>query len=99
MARRVVWWKICEHPVIQGLSRIFMALGVPIFVGGIFWLANSFDHMRQDVTRLNILVGTKLAEIERRQDRSDKVRDDLALRLWQVEHRLIEYGAPTPGRR
>jgi len=72
----VNWWKICEHPVVQGLHRVFTLVGAPLIVLALVGVWHSFDQMRQDVTRLNVLVDVNLTGLMKRQDRFEvRIRD------------------------
>lgn len=75
------WWKICEHPVVQGLHRVFTLIGAPLVVIALVGVWHSFDQMRQDVTRLSVLVDVSLGKMDARQNRFD-------MRIQQVERGL-----------
>ena len=82
---KVDWWKVCEHPLVRGLHRIFTVIGAPLLVMAASWLASSFDHMRQDITRLNILVAERLNEVDRSIAALDRMSTELRIRVRNLE--------------
>lgn len=78
------WWKICNHPIVQGLHRVFTLIGAPIIVAALLWVASTFDQLRQDVTRLNVLLTSSIENLQ------ESHRDDQR-RIENLEQ-ILNYG-------
>lgn len=83
------WWKICENPVVRGLSRLFTLFGVPVILVLLNMLAGDFREMRDTILVLN---RSTMPQVK-------KVQDDHEHRIRDLEFASRTYGPMTPGRR
>ena len=74
------WWKICNHPAVQGLHRLITLVAAPLAVLLLAWAAAAFDQMRLAVSRLETTVALQ-GKI------SDERSADLARRVEALEAR------------
>ena len=71
-------WKICDHPVVIGLSRIFVTVGAPLIVAFVMWAAKTFDDMRIEFVNLRATINAEIVFLH-------QVDGDFARRLESLE--------------
>lgn len=62
--RAVDWWKVCNHPVVQGLHRIITVIAAPLAIGMLYWAASTFDNMRLSIDRLQTTVALQIQTLK-----------------------------------
>jgi len=78
--KSVDWWRICNHPAVQGLHRLITLVAAPLAVLLLAWAASAFDQMRLAVNRLETTV-TLQGKI------GDERSEDLRRRVEALEAR------------
>lgn len=56
---KIDWWRICNHPAVQGLHRLITLIAAPLAVMLLAWAASAFDQMRLSVNRLEATMGVE----------------------------------------
>jgi hypothetical protein len=85
------WWKLCDHPVVQGLSRLAGALFVAITVPLLVWVASTFDGMRTELLLLEQRLGYVLPAVQ-------SVQRDHEIRIRGLEADRRQNQPTTPKR-
>lgn len=63
------WWKLCNHPLVQGLHRLITIVAAPCAVGVLMWAAHTFDGMRTELVKIKTTIDIQIPELAHRLDR------------------------------